>query len=136
MHRIPNWSAVIFRLCGGWWSATSGAVSIPVTAIGFFLPENPRLLFVTAGYCGLMVCAVRTIWINLQVTLKHEDELGEKRAQHVKEMAQLHQDLRAKGAENHNLKSEIAKLHDEHLPLQIGEVVPFPLRVEPFFLQA
>src|SRR5712672_3266548 len=100
MPRIPNWLTVLFRLCGGWWSAMCGAVSIPVTAIGFLLPENPRWMFVTACYCGLMVCAVRTIWINLQVTSKHEDELGVKKAQHAKDMAQLHQDLKVKEAEN------------------------------------
>jgi hypothetical protein len=99
----------------------SGAISIPITFIGFLRHDSPQNAFVILGFIGLLVCASSALWKNHQFASEKEAALGEQKDKHVREMGQLQQELKLNREEIQSLKREIEKYDDQHLPLRIAE---------------
>jgi hypothetical protein len=63
-YKILNSAKFLASVCGGWWSAMSGATSIPFAFIALFLRGNERKLFTLLAFCALWVFAIRVAWKN------------------------------------------------------------------------
>jgi hypothetical protein len=67
---------IIASLCGGWWSAMSGATSIPLAFAALYWTGTPRRWFAVLAFLGLLVFAFQIL----------------KRNYHMGEAAKLYQD--------------------------------------------
>src|SRR5207247_2092408 len=61
VFKIPQWLKVIAEVCGGWWAAMSGAVSVPLALLALFCEGSPRLYFAVLAYVGMWVFAIGVI---------------------------------------------------------------------------
>jgi hypothetical protein len=74
MFNTPNWAKVLIEVCGGWWSAMSGVVSIPLALLGFIFGGTPGHWFVLLAFVGLWCFAARVWWKNYQIIIIQKPE--------------------------------------------------------------
>jgi hypothetical protein len=67
MFKIPNSFKLGVEICGGWWSAMSGAASIPFGFLALFVAGSPRFWFAVLAYVGLWVFAIRILSKNYKI---------------------------------------------------------------------
>jgi hypothetical protein len=62
MFRNPNWLKLLVEVCGGWWSAMSGAASIPLALLALIFGGTPSFWFAVLAFLGLLCFAVK-VWL-------------------------------------------------------------------------
>src|SRR2546429_283664 len=89
VFKIPQWLKVIAEVCGGWWAAMSGAVSVPLALLALFCEGSPRLYFAVLAYFGMWVFAVGVVIRNKKDKAATDLELQRVIATHAKEKEQI-----------------------------------------------
>src|SRR5579872_2004616 len=58
-NRVMPWLSILFSAFGGWWSAMSGAISIPLAFLGLFSNgAQPKWWFALLAFIALWVCVL------------------------------------------------------------------------------
>ncbi|MDD5164913.1 MAG: hypothetical protein PHG25_00015 [Candidatus Pacebacteria bacterium] len=65
---------MVFEICGGWWSAMSGAISIPFGFIALFAEGNPRTYFAALAFIALWVFAIGVVRKNYKILVIQKPE--------------------------------------------------------------
>jgi hypothetical protein len=76
--RIVKVAKLIADVCGGWWSAMSGAISIPFAFAALFFAKTPdqKTSFTALAFVALLACVFRTAWRSYQ--LKEQSQMQER----------------------------------------------------------
>jgi hypothetical protein len=65
MVKIRLWATLLASICGGWWSAMSGAFSIPFALAALFLDaSHGKEIFAVLAFVTLFICALRMAYRN------------------------------------------------------------------------
>jgi hypothetical protein len=65
--KIVQFVKLLVEVCGGWWSAMSGAISIPLAFVALLTNWHPKLYFAVLAFVGLFYTTIRLAWKNYQL---------------------------------------------------------------------
>jgi hypothetical protein len=69
-----KWGAIAASVCGGWWSAMSGAVSIPLAFLALFFQGQPQIWFAVLAFVGVWVFVIGVIRKHHALVQSHTEE--------------------------------------------------------------
>ena len=73
-NKVLQYLKLSVEVCGGWWSAMSGTISIPFAFVALFTEGHPRKYFTFLAFGALLYFAIRVAWKNYQVLVIQKPE--------------------------------------------------------------